>query len=66
MTQPRNNSGESGSPAVRAALDALAAYAKRFASIQARGDDAVARVRASTGWPEHVAMERAIVAEQHR
>ncbi|APE24457.1 MULTISPECIES: hypothetical protein [Streptomyces] len=66
MTQPRNNSGESGSPAVRAALDALAAYAKRFASIQARGDDAVARVRASTGWPEHVAVERAIVAEQHR
>ncbi|MGA5215189.1 hypothetical protein ACPCAE_03810 [Streptomyces cinereoruber] len=66
MTQPRNNSGESSSPAVRAALDALAAYAKRFASIQARSNDAVSRVRASTGWPEHVAMERAIVAEQHR
>ncbi|WP_282697823.1 hypothetical protein [Streptomyces sp. CC208A] len=66
MTRPLVNSSALGSVDARAALDALGTYAERFADIEARAGDAVKRARASTGWPEQVALERQIVAEQHR
>ncbi|MEU8617334.1 hypothetical protein [Streptomyces sp. NPDC048623] len=66
MTQPLTSSGALASTDARAALNALTSYAERFAAIDVHTDAAVKRARASTGWPEHVALERQIVAEQHR
>ncbi|MFG3348666.1 hypothetical protein ACGF1Z_26855 [Streptomyces sp. NPDC048018] len=66
MTRPLTSCDALASTDARTALDALTAYAERFAAVEARAGEAVKRARASTGWPEYVAMERQIVAEQHR